>query len=171
MKICIHCKKTLEFSLFNKCSNTKSGYQTWCRKCQAERYSEYRKNPEVKQKIHERYKKYYEKNREKMIQRTRDYEKRNPLETLEKRKKNSLRMKFIRYGITEEIFEQMKINQKQKCAMCPNELHSKNTHIDHCHRTNKVRGLLCTSCNMSLGFLEKENWLHRAQAYLRKTEK
>ncbi len=171
MKKCIHCNQTLEFDLFNKCSNTKSGYQTWCRKCQAERYSNYRKTPEAKQKIHERYKRYYEKNREKMIQRTREYEKKYPLETIERRKIRSIQNKFLRYGITEEIFEQMKINQEQKCAICFKELHSKNTHIDHSHKTGKVRALLCTSCNLSLGFFEKDDWLLKADAYLRKTEK
>jgi hypothetical protein len=170
MKKCIHCQQKQDYSLFNKCSNTKDGFQTWCRKCQANRYSEYRKDPEAKKKIHLRYKKYYEKNRERMIQRTREYEKKYPLETIEKRKKRNFRNKFIQYGITEEIFEQMKIKQGQKCAMCFQELHDKNTHIDHCHKTGRVRSLLCTSCNMSLGFYEKENWLQQVQAYLRETE-
>ena len=29
-------------------------------------------------------------------------------------------------------------------------------HIDHCHKTNKIRGLLCTNCNVALGLLQDD---------------
>jgi len=28
--------------------------------------------------------------------------------------------------------------------------------VDHCHKTNKIRGLLCLPCNVSLGYLEED---------------
>jgi hypothetical protein len=40
-------------------------------------------------------------------------------------------------------------------------------HVDHCHETNTVRGLLCTTCNSGLGALgDNEAGLLRALHYL-----
>jgi adenine-specific DNA methylase len=71
---------------------------------------------------------------------------------------DALRKKFVAverkrlYGITQEQFDEMKNNQNNLCAICKNELdHGKNTCVDHCHTTNKVRGILCAKCNFGLG--------------------
>lgn len=170
-KICILCKKELDVSFFNKSSSNKTGYQNWCRSCQKIKYSEYRKaNPEI---VNAKWKRYYERNRDKMIKRTREYEKRQGLElTKDKQSKYSkLKRRFQKYGITEEIYLQLREKQKQKCALCYKDFADSRVHIDHCHKTNKVRGILCVTCNMSLGFIEKQNLLENALAYLRKTEK
>jgi hypothetical protein len=45
--------------------------------------------------------------------------------------------------------------QDNKCAICNTSV-SGNLHIDHCHNSNKIRGLLCGSCNRGLG-LFKDN--------------
>jgi hypothetical protein len=45
----------------------------------------------------------------------------------------------------------------RRCLICGIKF-SKNTHnvsgktIDHCHKTNKIRGIICRSCNRGLGF-------------------
>jgi len=75
------------------------------------------------------------------------------------------------YGITDEIFEQMVINQEGKCAFCK-EVPNKRLSIDHCHKTLKIRGLLCNRCNMVLGQLEKmsennKNLLNEIAEYLK----
>lgn len=42
-------------------------------------------------------------------------------------------------------------------------------HIDHCHKTDIVRGLLCGSCNKGLGFFkDSPNLLYKASDYLSK---
>lgn len=42
--------------------------------------------------------------------------------------------------------------------------------VDHDHGTGKVRGGLCHSCNIGLGFVERpKQWLERALDYLRRT--
>ena len=39
--------------------------------------------------------------------------------------------------------------------------------VDHCHRTGKVRGILCMGCNFSIGhFKDDPEILRRAAAYL-----
>lgn len=51
--------------------------------------------------------------------------------------------------------------QGGKCAICARDIVLHETPgakknqacIDHCHATNKIRGLLCTSCNSALGAL------------------
>ena len=99
MKTCCACKKTLDFDSFNKSSSNKDGVQTWCRDCQKQKYSEYRKTATDKQSA--RWKRYYYKNREKMIQRTRDYEKSLPREVyVENYKRRNKNARFRIYGIT-----------------------------------------------------------------------
>lgn len=54
------------------------------------------------------------------------------------------------YGLTTEQFETMKINQKGLCLICAEP--PKSFHVDHDHKTGKVRGLLCRICNAGLGY-------------------
>jgi len=60
-----------------------------------------------------------------------------------------------RYSLTPKDVEEMRLNQKEKCKICFALFNGK-FHIDHCHKTNKVRGLLCTCCNMALGLLKDD---------------
>ena len=64
-------------------------------------------------------------------------------------RKNNL--KYI-YGITITQYQEMLINQNHLCAICKKPDKSKNLAIDHCHKTNKIRGLLCSKCNRALGY-------------------
>ncbi len=58
-----------------------------------------------------------------------------------------------RYGLTKEIYHQMVFDQKGCCLICE-EQQEDTMHIDHCHKTGKVRGMLCRKCNNFLGYLE-----------------
>jgi hypothetical protein len=70
-----------------------------------------------------------------------------------------------RYGITVSDRDIMMVNQNGKCAICNKVLDK--FHIDHCHKTNKVRGLLCSSCNMALGLFKDDILiLENAKKYL-----
>lgn len=52
--------------------------------------------------------------------------------------------------------------QNGVCAIC--KFKPKTVfHVDHCHSTGKVRGLLCINCNMALGLL-KDNKMFLSQA-------
>lgn len=52
------------------------------------------------------------------------------------------------------------------CDICKSEMKIKC--IDHCHKTNKIRGVLCNSCNSFLGFAKDDPIiLRRGIKYLR----
>jgi hypothetical protein len=59
-----------------------------------------------------------------------------------------------RYGITLENYEAMLEAQDGGCYICGNPPNAKRLHVDHCHETGAVRGLLCAGCNRTLGWLE-----------------
>jgi hypothetical protein len=72
------------------------------------------------------------------------------------------------YGIEPEQYEAMLKEQGYVCACCkePNP-DGKRLSVDHCHETNRVRGLLCNNCNNGLGrFRESSELLRAAAAYL-----
>ena len=83
--------------------------------------------------------------------------------------KNGLGNRFGKYGITEDIFYEMLESQNKKCKICDCNL-DKSAHIDHCHKSGNVRGLLCKWCNVGLGsFKDNVNSLSKAIEYLNYT--
>jgi len=68
------------------------------------------------------------------------------------------------YGVDKAMFDAMYFEQDGKCAIgpCPREARS----VDHCHRSGKVRGLLCQGCNAAIGSLEGYGWLDDVRGYL-----
>lgn len=76
-----------------------------------------------------------------------------------------------RYGITSEEYLQMLDNQGGKCAICEVEncLTGRALAVDHCHDTGKIRGLLCSNCNIGLGnFKDSLELLKKSVQYLSK---
>lgn len=75
------------------------------------------------------------------------------------------------YGINKENIQQLLKKQQNCCAICLQKFDrnrkSLNYHIDHNHRTGKVRGLLCQNCNTGLGLLQDDTKiLAKALQYL-----
>jgi len=76
--------------------------------------------------------------------------KNNP-EVAAKVKKAAIKHRLSKvYNITIEEYDAMLVNQNNKCKIC-DTTPDKKLNIDHCHKTNKVRGLLCWPCNIALG--------------------
>jgi hypothetical protein len=84
-------------------------------------------------------------------------------------KRNSQRLEN-KYGITLEDKRIMWKTQDGKCLICKKKLtKSKDCHIDHCHATGKIRGLLCHKCNSLLGCANDDlAILQSAVDYIRK---
>lgn len=74
-----------------------------------------------------------------------------------------------RYGMTPEMFAEMLAAQGDGCAICgsPDDKGGRGLHVDHCHETKTVRGLLCGPCNRGLGmFQDSPERLAKASDYL-----
>ena len=138
---------------------------------------EYRKNnPEKWDKTPEqnemrnaaRRKKYAEDKeyRNKQREKAKEYGKRNPHIKFAQRLKQ--------YGITPDDYIQMLGNQNGECAICGSPdsgcIKKERLHVDHCHTTGKVRGLLCTNCNQAIGkFKDSPELLRLAAMYIEKS--
>lgn len=85
----------------------------------------------------------------------REYNKKNPA----KRKHGDLKKKF---GISYQDYEKMLTAQQGVCKVClkpESQVHPITEvpymlSVDHCHRTGKIRGLLCNRCNRVLGMVD-----------------
>ena len=73
------------------------------------------------------------------------------------------------FNIDFEEFEKMFKDQNSKCKICLKDLEllDRHTHLDHCHESGKVRGILCKSCNNMLGYAkDNTETLKNAVLYL-----
>ncbi|KKN09114.1 hypothetical protein LCGC14_1049730 [marine sediment metagenome] len=77
-----------------------------------------------------------------------------------------------KYGIDYKEYERIFEKQKSLCAICRKpemiKFHGapRKLAVDHNHDTGKVRGLLCTKCNLRLGYLEDLEFVIKARIYL-----
>lgn len=147
MKVCSQCGIEKAFSEFRKRAACRDGYRTECKECQ----STYNKGS-------------YERNKNAILARQKSYREANK-EAVAAYKKSYRRL--YRYSVTDDQYNEMLEEQKGCCAICGTSLSSK-THIDHNHKTGVVRGLLCSSCNTSLGgFKDSIEVLSKAIEYLK----
>lgn len=73
-----------------------------------------------------------------------------------------------KYGITTKQRNTLVRLQGYRCAGC-REKKSGHWQTDHCHRTGRVRGILCRPCNLALGFArDRPTTLRRLAWYLEK---
>ncbi|MEV6484659.1 endonuclease VII domain-containing protein [Streptomyces sp. NPDC051576] len=71
------------------------------------------------------------------------------------------------YGLTEAERDEMVASQMGLCVIC---LKAPAVHVDHCHETGRVRGVLCFNCNSAIGKLgDDPDAVRRAAAYLEGT--
>lgn len=78
-----------------------------------------------------------------------------------------------RFGITLEEYETLLTLQNNQCLLCGTSKcdSGHKLSIDHCHKTGKIRGLLCKACNVGLGnFKDNQEALAKAIEYLKKWE-
>ena len=68
------------------------------------------------------------------------------------------------YDLTEAERDELIASQGGVCCIC---LSAPAAHVDHCHNTGRVRGVLCFSCNAALGqFKDRPDAIRRAAAYV-----
>jgi hypothetical protein len=78
-----------------------------------------------------------------------------------------------RYGMTYEQVVDLLEHQGGCCASCGDEVEiGKSMHVDHCHSSNQVRGILCSACNLMIGHAKDDpERLRLAAKYLENSQK
>ena len=139
LKRCCTCKKYMKRKFFGKNFSLKDGLSKQCLSCKRKTSL-----------------KYYYKNRDKINKKMRGY---------------NIRIYWRHLTRKQALIEYNKLLKKQnkKCAICESKKGSKNLAVDHCHKTGKIRGLLCNKCNRGLGYLgDSIKIIKRALKYLLK---
>jgi hypothetical protein len=92
------------------------------------------------------------------------WKKNNPEKADQIMRKSKLK---LNYGIIQDDYDRMLKYQNNQCAICKKSS-DKRLQIDHCHNTNKIRGLLCFNCNTGLGkFEDNIEFIERAALYIK----
>lgn len=163
-KVCPRCKDLKTRTEFHVESARKDKMSYRCKECQSvvdrERHSRERDKRLKQQKA------WYQKDPKSRIQKVKDWIVKNP----ERRKATKRKNDLAAYGLTVEQFEALSRSQGDSCAIChgPPAGKYKILVVDHDHKTDKVRGLLCSPCNMGIGLLKDDPIIVLAAAeYLR----
>lgn len=147
-KVCLQGKELIEFS---KEPKTRDGHRNQCIKCRDEMRKIRRdKNREVWNAYMREYRKEHSGSRK----------------WRDKQKDRSLKH---RYGISLAERDEMFLRQGGKCLICQKTEEQVRTKlgIDHCHKTKKIRGLLCSRCNYYIGYIkESPEVIRRLLSYL-----
>ena len=140
LKRCGKCKEYLPLHSFSKTTQTKDKLYCYCRACVSETAKESHRRLKADPV---RYEAYLAKERSRHLKR--------------------------KYGINAETYDAMLASQGGGCAICGATECSSGAAlaVDHCHRTGKVRGILCRDCNTTLGkFNDDRNRFLKAIEYL-----
>ena len=157
MKTCSTCSTKQSLESFYKDKKSPSGLRAQCKTCV---------------KLAKR--KYFENNRDRELQKLKDWKIKNP----DKVKAGNIRNL---YGLDDIKYKNMIMEQDNCCAICnksqlENVVDVRNNKprdlsVDHNHVTGVIRGLLCYHCNLAVGMLKDQLVIaERLVEYLRKHE-
>lgn len=159
-KICGGCNRTLSVKQFHKNKCHPDGFCTQCKDCKTAYGKKYWLINKKKLKVGRQ--KNYKMNKRKILDANL---KRNAEKGWEYRIKE-------RYGVTPKQYYAVLKKQGGGCYICGSTPKKRKLHIDHCHKTGQVRGLLCMRCNRGLSwFSDSPERLSRAAKYLKKNHK
>jgi excisionase family DNA binding protein len=85
-------------------------------------------------------------------------------------KKNRASHLKTKYGLTVSEYDALLKSQAGSCAICKTtNWTNREPHVDHDHKTGRVRGILCPTCNAAIGFIKENPIIAWAMAdYLQK---
>ena len=153
MKQCSRCGQKKPLTDFQIRRRSADGRQVYCRPCSTVKGREWRGKNRERQRTTDRAR--YAANPGAGAERTRRYRKRHPERVSILRRKATL----AAHGLTPQNYRAMLEEQDHRCAICQSEdpgHWSGRFVVDHDHGTRVVRGLLCASCNIGLGYFEDD---------------
>ena len=142
LKTCRYYGQLLSLDNFNKSNKHPDGLQKHCKSCQHDNYI---------------------KNKQKVIKRSLERQKKDP------NRKNNVRKYDLkrRFNLSVEEYDLLLKKQNGVCAICNTTVLDKNLAVDHNHKNGIIRGLLCIPCNLLIGNAkENKNILLNAVKYL-----
>lgn len=166
-KRCPKCGVVKGRSEWNKSKSRADGLAPWCKGCHSAYSREWRSRPEVKdrqaQRAAQRYAEMTNEERAEYINRG-----------TERRRAIGYTLR-LNYRVSIKWYEETLAAQGGGCAICgkrPSK--TRRLSVDHDHSCcpgektcgECIRGLLCITCNVWLGFYENEDWVRRAKSYL-----
>lgn len=143
LKVCTGCRQELPALNFGIKDKSRGYRNNLCRTCESARVRWYYANNED----------YREKSKKKNAL----YQREHPRST-EDQRRASLKLK---YNLTPEMHAEILASQGGACALCGALTHGAGNRaeeswpVDHDHKNNRVRGILCKPCNTLLGGYEK----------------
>jgi hypothetical protein len=147
LKICRLCLKPQPITNYNKHQYTKDGFRNECRDCQKKHSSEH----------------YITLDREDQKKKRRSWYENHPTVAHNSHLKRN-------FNISHDEYLSLLEEQNGKCAICGSDKpKGRYNHfaVDHDHVTGKLRGLLCSPCNIGIGHLQDSpDLLHKAALYL-----
>ena len=166
--VCSKCKQEkskIEFYADDRYSN---GFTPWCKDCANDYRRKWRQTPKGKESQRRANVQYVQKNGQ--SEKSREYHR---LYKKGRQGKIAQLRSWLKnlYNITLEEYEELDKRQNSLCAICGQVNKSGNRlGVDHCHKTGRVRGLLCFRCNTALGLLDDSStWVFNMLNYLRET--
>lgn len=161
MKTCSKCNCKKLPSAFYKRKDSKDGRQGQCKDC----LKKYNQQPRIKE---------WKRNYQRRYQRVHKYTAYRDSDAYRQVRKRS---RLKKYNLTLKDYDVLFEKQNGVCAICkqPETATFKDIicrlSVDHCHKTNKVRGLLCKHCNTILGYADDNiQLLKYAINYLRRQD-
>lgn len=176
-KICSKCKEEKSLSAYHKDSYAKDGKSPCCKNCHS-----LRKYGRPHNEIRSKYKSIEFEDGTKLctkcnLAKPKDdfyfVTHKNCYKSYCKICENNVRFKRI-YNLSDKEFDDVMLRKENnKCEICGNEnANGKQLHLDHNHDTGKVRGVLCTNCNLSIGLLKEDiDKLEKIIYYLKRYNK
>lgn len=166
-KECRRCRNSFQLNFFVKDATRNDGLHPYCKACRNYLQNENRKkkmktDPDYVDSVRKRDRARW------------------PTRKRKKRTKDEHKDYFLKwkYGIGLDAYNALLAKQDGVCKICGNPETRKNKHtgtcrlhVDHCHETGNIRGLLCQKCNFGLGvFKDDIGLLQEAIKYLLTTK-
>jgi hypothetical protein len=170
VKHCRKCGEDKDAALFYRNNARKDGLSDRCKSCMGAYQKQRLSDPEVRKqhiaKVVARYANLTPAQRDKYVKRG-----------TAKAKETAANLRH-KYGITHDEYQEMLDAQGGGCAICGKQPQdgARRMAVDHDHACcpgwktcgECIRGILCVTCNMWLGFYENKKWMESAEMYVNK---